>query len=478
MFSSDAKLLVSGSADYTVKLWDIQTGGVVKTFSGYSNWVYSVYISADCTRIASGSSDMTIYLWDIQTGECHYTIQQQDGVSHVCFSPTNPQHLLSTSAGKIWQWDTNGRQIKPPLDGTYITFSSDGTQFVSCHKGVATVQNSDSGATVAELWVANSDIEYCCFSPDGKLVAGAVCNTVYIWNITNSGSHLVGTFIAHTQSITSLAFFSPSSLISTSEDKSVKIWQINALLIGPDVTDTNPTPITPAPIQPIALQAIDAITITSDSDGLGKIWDISTSLCKASYQTPAKGTGCRDAQLIGGRLICVWFTGDRIQVWDSEKGELWRGDSECSWVNNVKISGDRSKIFTLTHESLKTYSIQTGELLGRVELGGRPYESLIVEDSRVWVYSPSQGYEGWEFGILGSLSVQLHGIPPHQLHSSGAILWDISLYRIEDQATGKVLFQLSRQFTRPIDAQWNEQYLVLYYTNRVVLVLDFSHLLL
>ena len=479
MFSSDGTSLVSGSADYTVKLWDIQTGGIVKTFSGHSNWVYSISISADCTRIASGSRDMTIHLWDIQTGECHYTIQQQDEVSLICFSPTNPQLLLSTSAGKIQQWDTNCHQIKPPFDGTYITFSPDGTQFVSCHEGVATVQISDSGATVAELQVVNSDIEHCCFSPDGKLVAGAVSNNICIWDITNPSPHLAETFISHTQSITSLAFSSPSSLISASEDKSVKIWQIDTLSTGPGVTDTNPAPITPIQIQPIALQAIDGITITSDLDGMVKIWDISTGLCKVSYQTPAKGTGCGDAQLIDDRLICVWFTGDRIQVWDTEKGGLWEGDSECSWVNHVKISGDKSKVFTLNHESLKAYSIQTGELLCRVELGGRSYyESLIVNDSRVWMYSPSHGYEEWDFGIPGSLPVQLYNIPPHRLHSSGAILWDIGLYRVEDQATGKVLFQLSRQFIRPVDTQWNEQYLVLYYINGVVLILDFSHLLL
>jgi hypothetical protein len=34
-FSSDGTLLVSGSGDKTLKLWDVQTGGVVKTFHGH-----------------------------------------------------------------------------------------------------------------------------------------------------------------------------------------------------------------------------------------------------------------------------------------------------------------------------------------------------------------------------------------------------------------------------------------------------------
>ena len=41
-FSSDGRSLVSGSDDKTVKLWDVQTGGVVKTFHGHTWWVLSV----------------------------------------------------------------------------------------------------------------------------------------------------------------------------------------------------------------------------------------------------------------------------------------------------------------------------------------------------------------------------------------------------------------------------------------------------
>ena len=41
-FSSDGKSLVSGSHDTTVKFWDVQTGGVVKTFHGHTGRVWSV----------------------------------------------------------------------------------------------------------------------------------------------------------------------------------------------------------------------------------------------------------------------------------------------------------------------------------------------------------------------------------------------------------------------------------------------------
>ena len=187
VFSLDGISLVSGSGDRTVKLWDTQTGGVVNTFHGHTKQVLSVSISADSTTIASGSRDMTIHLWDIQTGECHCIIKQKQWIHYVKFSPTDPQYLLSVSGNNIQQWDINGCKISPTHNGSYVTFSSDGTKFASCHEAAVIVQNSDSGATVTKFHIANDGVNYCCFSPDNSLIAVLVIvlsmfGTLPIWS--------------------------------------------------------------------------------------------------------------------------------------------------------------------------------------------------------------------------------------------------------------------------------------------------------
>ena len=252
-FSSDGTSLVSGSDDKTVKFWGVQTGGVVEAFHGHTEGVWSVSISADCTTIASGSDDRAIHLWNIQTGECYHTIKQQSFVGYVNFSPTNPQHFMSICDNKLWQWDVNGHQIKPPFGGSYIAFSSDGTQFVSCYSTVVTVQNSDSGVIIAKFQVANGIIKYCCFSPDDMLIAIATYNTVYVWDITNSNPHIIEIFIGHTNDVTSLAFSSPSTLISASHNKLVKFWQIGVSSADLVVIDLVSTPIASPLISSISL---------------------------------------------------------------------------------------------------------------------------------------------------------------------------------------------------------------------------------
>jgi len=129
--------------------------------------------------------------------------------------------------------------------------------------------------------------------------------------------------------------------------------------------------------------------------------------------------------------------------------------------------------------SIQTYCIQTGRLVGKMEAEEVPFfNSLVVDGSRAWAYSSSLGYQGWDFGTSSSSPVQLHNIPPHKLHPNGTLLWDAVLSGIKDQVTGRVVFQLSRRFTRPADVQWNGQYLVICYPLNHVLVLDFSYFFL
>ena len=491
-FSKDGTLLASGSADNTIKLWDMQTGGVVKTFQGHTGSVKSVSISVDCTTIASGSSDKTIGLWNIQTGECHciiqqesgdWIIQQEIGVHSIHFFPLDPQHFISISNGKVQEWNIDGHKIAPEYDGFCVAFSFDGSKFVLCYRTVVQVQSSDSRAVVAEFHTEkNIYIQHCCFSPDGRLVATAVHHAIsghqaiYVWDITNSEPCLLETFNAHVYSITSLVFSSPTSLISASSDQSVKFWQIGAPSTSPDVTDLKSIPHT-SPIKSITLQAKDGIAISSDSDGVVRIWDLSTGLCKASFQTPAKGTCLRDVQLIDSRLILVWCVDRQIHVWDVEKGELLQMIDVPRWsVDDLRISGDGSKVLCMQWEFIHAWYIWTGEAMGKVELHNCKYEHtfLTIDGSKVWVNFPEQGIEGWDFGVPDSSSIEHYREPPDRPYPDfiGGIRRGRSfLPGIVDTVTGRV-FQLSLRYTQATDAQWDGRYLVAGYDTGEVLILD------
>ncbi len=65
--SSDGKYIVSGSADTTIRIWDLETRVQVgEPLRGHTDTVWSVAISPDGKRIASGSRDNTIRIWSTE----------------------------------------------------------------------------------------------------------------------------------------------------------------------------------------------------------------------------------------------------------------------------------------------------------------------------------------------------------------------------------------------------------------------------
>ena len=471
-FSLDGASLVSGSWDYTIKLWDVQTGGVVKTFSRDTRWISSVSISADYTTVAAGCAH-TFHLWDIQTGECHHTIEQQPGIVYVMFSPTDSQHLISISGRKIWQWNANGHLIKPPFDGHHVSFSPNGAQFVSCHGKTVAVRNSSSGEIASEFQITDSDANMCTFSPDSRLVAVASVRIIYCWSITSPEPQLVETFLGHTDIITSLVFSSPTTLISAALDKSVKFWQIRAQSTDLPVINPKYTPLHSVQIRSITLQTKGGIVITSDSDGMVKTWDISTGIHRASFQTPAKDY-MRDVQLVNEGLILAYYTDEKIHIWDGgdeqlvlEVGEIYH------YAEGIRISGDGSKVFLLRAPSIGAWSIQTGKAMGRAEIeysGGSGF--LTVDGLNVWAHWPQSEYEGWAFGISGSTPTKLSGMPTF---SNGSMVCYPRQGRIRNVVTGGTIVQLSGSFANPTDVQCGGSYLAAGYESGEILILELKH---
>ena len=68
-----------------MRLWDLNVGQSVRSFTGHTSDVNSVAFSSDNRQIVSGSRDKTIRLWNT-LAECKYTITEDahsDWVSQV-----------------------------------------------------------------------------------------------------------------------------------------------------------------------------------------------------------------------------------------------------------------------------------------------------------------------------------------------------------------------------------------------------------
>ncbi|KAK3900114.1 WD40-repeat-containing domain protein, partial [Staphylotrichum tortipilum] len=67
-FSPDGRLIVSGSHDNAVRVWDAATDAGRRVLQGHSFWVNAVAFSPDGQLIVSSSLDKTVRVWDAATG--------------------------------------------------------------------------------------------------------------------------------------------------------------------------------------------------------------------------------------------------------------------------------------------------------------------------------------------------------------------------------------------------------------------------
>ncbi|XP_026680022.1 uncharacterized protein LOC103510053, partial [Diaphorina citri] len=65
-FNHKSSLLVSGSMDKTVKLWDVPSLTCIKTLESHTRYVTCCTFSCDDSLLASGSNDKTVTIWDMR----------------------------------------------------------------------------------------------------------------------------------------------------------------------------------------------------------------------------------------------------------------------------------------------------------------------------------------------------------------------------------------------------------------------------
>ena len=467
--SLDGTLLLSGDNLGTSKLWDVQTGGAIQTFGDDTTRFYPASISPDNATVALGCNNGTIYLSDVRTGKPHPIASAATKIQSITFSPIDPRRLLwSSSDGTVHQWGTDGRQIGASYRDADIAqvwdlaYTSDGTRFVFCGGQVAVVWDSESGKQVVKLRVPEVwSLGRCCFSPDGQFVACSGSDNIYVWNISISGAPLVKRLVGHSKPVTFLAF--SSSLISGSEDGSVKFWPTDCFLA--DSTTTGPA-ATSASIVSAHLFHEDSVVVTSDSSGVVKTWDLITGTCKSSFSTPAKGR--HDTYLTGGTLVIVWWAGggQEFRVWDVQEGQFLQTIYRpLPKFMHTRISGDKPTVFFLTEAA----SMETGRVGVRILY---THDSFFIHKSR---QEPGMRWSG---GRCDPQDMEVS----YPVGFQGRFRLDVvqrandyALCGIADTVTERMVFHFPERYVDYTAAiEWDGRYLLAQSPSGETMILDFE----
>ena len=227
-FSPDGRLLVSGSADSTVKIWDVTLGRELRTLTGHTGGVRTVAFSPDGRRIASGGLDGKIKLWEVSSGrEVLSLAAHPQSVNALAFSRDGRLASGGTDqAVKVWEVAT-GREVET-LTGhtawiTTIAFSPDGQMLASgSADNTVRLWEVATGRELKALIGHSKGVRAVAFSPDGQVLAsGSSDATVRLWRLPKGRK--LQTLDRHSGTVLAIAF-SPDGtrLITGSDDRTLK----------------------------------------------------------------------------------------------------------------------------------------------------------------------------------------------------------------------------------------------------------------
>ncbi|KAJ3119874.1 SCF ubiquitin ligase complex subunit cdc4 [Nowakowskiella sp. JEL0407] len=117
--AGDENLLISGSYDNSVRIWDLTTGVCKWLCNGHREKVYSVGYSANLGVCVSGSMDSSIRVWNVNDGNCLYVLEGHTML--VGLLEISDDLLVSAAAdSKLRIWDLkNGGECLAELNGHY-----------------------------------------------------------------------------------------------------------------------------------------------------------------------------------------------------------------------------------------------------------------------------------------------------------------------------------------------------------------------
>lgn len=85
-YNKDGDLLFSVAKDKIVCSWFTSNGERLGTYTGHQGAVWTVDVSPNNKLLATGAADNTIKLWNVRTGECVKTWENPTAIKRVQFS--------------------------------------------------------------------------------------------------------------------------------------------------------------------------------------------------------------------------------------------------------------------------------------------------------------------------------------------------------------------------------------------------------
>lgn len=463
-FGPDSSLLLSGSHDNSLRLWDLENDREIKTLRGHGSRVESVDLTTDGLMAASGGQDGTLRVWDVAGYAESRTLGSRALAGHadavLAARFTADGHVLTASRDRTAKiWSGQGEEVAEFAEGheylaSSAVFFDEGRRMITgAGDNTAREWNVASGAQVG-VFRGTGRIGVVAIDPANRyLVTGGPDNQVTLWDIASHQQ--VAMLAGHDAEVTAAAFHPDGSRFATGDDRgTIRVWRLagqSAELIT-TLTDHN--------------RAITALEFTPEGEALYSSsgdntcarWDLS------NYQEAADRSlrhpdwvGAMDLSQDGQHAVTACLDG-KVRIWDLAASRvLAEAALDSGTASGVALSLDGGKAVVTSSEARHVW---TWDWTDNPQVGLQSMEPLVSSDQPGTLWTATFTPDADHVLVVGGNDARLYdattGEPSLRYSPHGAVAaiasandgkliatgsWD-GTAKLWDTASGRVVRQL------------------------------------
>uniref|UniRef100_A0A8C8WEA9 NACHT and WD repeat domain containing 1 n=1 Tax=Panthera leo TaxID=9689 RepID=A0A8C8WEA9_PANLE len=397
-WSVEERLLVVGTHDGTVAVWDTEEHQVIHMHMGHTGEVRYVKVFAKGTLALSASKDHTLRLWNLLTGQEKFTIW--DGGSK---DPMQPEtwslhldetkkvvYLASGSKVSAWHLETaelvfqilgdpsdcwvyaavlasratlltvsqggvaslwssatgkpQGRQhlssIKEETPTCGVSLQKQGKMVTGFSKGSVSLISPEGDSLLEKLPEA---VRFLVVSEDESLLAAGFGRSVRIFLADSQGFHrFMATDLEHEDTVETASFGPENNLIVTgSRDALIQVWSLSEQGTLLDVLEGVGAPVS------LLVWGGALVASASQQSSSFKVWDL-TSVRQPRASTPFLDRTGLTAVSHDGSYVYFPKIGDKskVTIWDLAEGEEQDVLDASSEVRCLEVAQRANLLFT------------------------------------------------------------------------------------------------------------------------------------
>ncbi|HSM81812.1 MAG TPA: protein kinase [Nodosilinea sp.] len=272
-FNPRQPILVTGSLDDTIRIWNWQSGDLLHALKGHPRGVNDIAIARSGQVLASCGDDATVRVWHLGDGTLRHTLKGHlKDVTAIALGAKGDLLASASEDGTLKLWNPQLGTLRKTLTGSAgilktVALAAADQQLISGGlDNTVRLWDIQTATTLKILTGHTNTVNQVAVSPDGRLVASASKDrTVRLWDLATGT--LRHTLQGHTQEVNTVAFFPDGQrLLSGSSDGTLRLWHSQTGALQETVTaHINP-------VHQVAIQGSGKVIASASADKTIKLW--------------------------------------------------------------------------------------------------------------------------------------------------------------------------------------------------------------